>query len=194
MLSARLPRIVLASGSPRRRELLTQLGVTFDVRPADIDEAPFPGEGAAGYVERLATEKAATVVNPGELVIAADTTVAIDRVLLGKPEDDDDARRMLRLLAGRRHKVTTGVAVLLDENLVVANVQTTVSMSLMTDAEIDWYISTGEPLDKAGAYAVQGIGGAFVERIDGSVSNVVGLPMQTLLRLTRQLGIDLLRR
>lgn len=184
--------IVLASASPRRRELLALLGVTFTVRVPDIDETPLPGEASAAYVERLAAEKAEVVARPGELVIAADTTVVLDRQLIGKPADARDAASMLRSLAGRRHHVVTGVAVARDDVVAAASVSTAVTMAAMTDAEIDWYVSTGEPMDKAGAYAMQGIGGVFVERIDGSPSSVIGLPLAVVVRLAREAGVDLL--
>ena len=172
--------VVLASASPRRRQLLAQFGFPFEVRPAHIDETPRPGEQPTGYVERVAREKAVAVARPGELVIAADTTVDLAGEIFGKPEDDDDARRMLRRLSGRDHEVHTGIAVAVDGRLVSTVETTVVSMATISEAQIDWYVATGEPADKAGGYAVQGIGGIFVTSIAGSVSNVVGLPLSVV--------------
>lgn len=184
---ATIPDLILASGSPRRRELLEGLGVRFKVRPVDLDESPLPGESPRDYVLRLASEKAAARVEPGELVLAADTTVVVDGEILGKPQDDDDARRMLRLLSGREHSVLTGIALggaaEVDETLV--------RFAPLSEAEIDWYVATGEPRDKAGAYAIQGLGSLFVEGVVGSWSNVVGLPVPRVYRLFARLGYDL---
>jgi septum formation protein len=181
--------LVLASGSPRRAQLLGHLGVAFEVRPADLDESVLPGEEARAYVERLARAKAAAVAGGGELVIAADTTVEVDGTILGKPVDRADAARMLRLLSGRTHRVHTGVAVA-DRSIIVT---TEVRFVDLTEGEIAWYVGSGEPLDKAGAYAIQGAGGAFVAAIDGSASNVVGLPLAELVDLLRAAGFDPLR-
>jgi len=181
--------VVLASGSPRRAELLGQLGVEFVVRVPDIDETPRPGEGPVDYVGRLAVEKGRAVAVPDDaLVIAADTTVDLDGEVLGKPVDADDARAMLRRLSARTHRVHTGVSVRVGDRVeheVVTSLVTLVPLSADT---IDWYVATGEPLDKAGAYAVQGAAGAFVQRVRGSVSNVVGLPLHTLVRLAASIG------
>ncbi|HWN44727.1 MAG TPA: Maf family protein, partial [Thermoanaerobaculia bacterium] len=184
---ATIPDLVLASGSPRRRELLEGLGVRFKVRPVDLDESPLPGEAPGDYVLRLATEKAAARVEPGELVLAADTTVVVDGEILGKPRDDEDARRMLRLLAGREHAVLTGIAL----GTAAEVDETRVRFAPLSEAEIDWYVSTGEPRDKAGAYAIQGLGSLFVEAVEGSYSNVVGLPVPRMYRLFARLGYDL---
>jgi septum formation protein len=173
--------LVLASGSPRRRELLTQLGVTFDVVPAAVDETPLPGESPRDLVRRLAVAKAAAV--DGEPVLAADTIVEVDGEILGKPADATDARRMLRRLSARSHHVHTGVAVRHGERVEVEVVTTVVRFVPLTESAVDWYLATGEPFDKAGAYAIQGAGGVFVEAIRGSVSNVVGLPLTTAARL-----------
>jgi septum formation protein len=181
--------VVLASGSPRRAQLLALLGVAFEVRPADLDESVLSGEDAMVYVERLARAKAAAAAGVGDLVIAADTTVELDGEILGKPIDADDAARMLRLLSGRAHRVHTGLAVA-ERSMVVTTV---VRFVELTDADIAWYVGTGEPLDKAGAYAIQGAGGAFVAAIDGSASNVVGLPLAELIVLLRAAGFDPLR-
>lgn len=187
--------LVLASGSPRRRELLQGLGLRFTVRAADVDETPHPGEPPDAYVLRLAREKARAAGRPGELVLAADTTVVVDGEILAKPEDDADAARMLRLLSGRLHEVLTGVAVLdvLEGTGRTASevVRSSVRMAALTSEEIAWYVATGEPRDKAGAYAIQGLGSLFVEAVAGNYSNVVGLPVPTVYRLFGELGYDL---
>jgi septum formation protein len=180
-------RLVLASGSPRRRELLALLGVPFDVVPPDVDETPHDGEPPVDLVRRLACAKVVAV--DGDLVLAADTIVELDGELLGKPADPDDARRMLRRLSARTHHVHTGVAVRVGERMDVEVVTTEVTFTALTAGAIDWYLATEEPLDKAGAYALQGAGGAFVERIDGSASNVVGLPLATVAALLGRVGV-----
>ncbi|MCP4658977.1 MAG: septum formation inhibitor Maf [bacterium] len=180
-------RLILASGSPRRRELLDRLGFAFTVRPVVIDESPQDGESPSEYVLRLARAKAQAIAEPGELVLAADTVVVEGETLLGKPRDPADARRMLRRLSGKEHTVVTGVA-LCDRQraLQVAVVESTlVRFAELSEEEIAWYVETGEPLDKAGAYAVQGLGALFVEAIDGNYSNVVGLPLPATYRLLR---------
>lgn len=188
-------RVVLASASPRRRQLLASVGLDLDVVPADIDESGRPGETPPDYVARLAREKAAVVagrVGAEALIVAADTTVDIDGRILEKPVDGADARRMLRLLSGRVHLVHTGVTVRsgdhghgADGGADTVVVETAVRFVEMTDDLVDWYVGTGEPFDKAGAYAIQGAGGALVERIDGSVTNVIGLPLAETLELLR---------
>lgn len=190
------PALILASASPRRRELLAGLGLRFAVRPADIDETPRDGEAPADYVRRLAQEKAAAVDEDAALVLAADTTVVIDGEILGKPEDQADARRMLGLLAGREHEVLTGIALCgpLRETgpRTASHVESSrVRMAALSAEEIAWYAATGEPLDKAGAYAVQGLGVLFVEAVSGNHSNVVGLPIPAVYRLFAALGYDL---
>lgn len=169
--------LILASGSPRRRALLEELGLDPTIRVPDIDETPLSGEAPAPYVERLAVAKGAAIeAGINDLVISADTIVTIDGQLLGKPVDDADAAAMLRQLSGRTHQVMTGVAVRTSggtESFVEA---TTVHFAELTDDDIEWYIGTGEPNDKAGAYAMQGRGGAFVTAIEGSYDNVIGLP------------------
>jgi septum formation protein len=199
-----LPKLVLASASPRRRELLAGLGLAFEVRPADLDETPCPGEAPRDYVLRLALGKAAARAQEGELVLAADTIVVLDGELLGKPASPEDARRMLRKIAGREHTVYSGVALLetlggraAETGELVARsaaaVETSgVVMADLSDGEIAWYAGTGEPLDKAGSYAVQGIGALFVEAVHGSYTNVVGLPLPATRRLFRELDYDLL--
>lgn len=196
------PPLVLASSSPRRRQMLGALGLDFEVRPAEIDETPRPGEAAEPYVARLAREKAATAARPGELVLAADTVVVLDGELLGKPADPAEARAMLRRLAGRDHVVHTGVELLdtgagdegggANPRRAAAIATTRVEIAPLDDAAIAWYVASGEPLDKAGAYGIQNLGALFVEAVDGNYTNVVGLPLPTVYRLFRELGIDLL--
>jgi septum formation protein len=186
------PRFVLASGSPRRRELLSALGLSFDVRPVDLDETPGPGEPAAHYVERLARAKAEAAVHRGELVLAADTAVLLTNELLVKPADELDAKRMLAQLAGEEHEVLTGIALAEDGRPTLGTVERSlVEIAPLDRHEIDWYVATGEPLDKAGAYAIQGLGALFVERVSGNYTNVVGLPLPAVNRLLRQRGYDL---
>ena len=189
-------RLVLASGSPRRRELLASIGATFDVSPADVDETEHHGEPPLAYVERIAATKALAVVarthGPelgGVAVLAADTTVDLDGEILAKPLDDDDARRMLRRLSGRTHLVHTAVFGWTAHGPHAVTVTTEVAFSPLDDADIDWYLSMGEHLDKAGAYGMQGAGGALVHRIDGSPSNVVGLPLAETIAVLRACGV-----
>ncbi len=188
---------VLASASPRRRDLLEQLGLTVEVRPADLDETRLGAEPPVDYVRRLSREKADLVAgtldpdDDGWVVIGADTCVALDDEIFGKPADDQDATRMLRRLSVRPHRVITGVSVVTASAAVVDIESTTVTMTPMTDAEIAWYVATGEPDGKAGGFAIQGIGGAFIESVDGSASNVVGLPLTLTRRLLRSVGVDL---
>jgi nucleoside triphosphate pyrophosphatase len=187
--------LVLASASPRRRELLAGLGLRFTVRPADVDETPRDGEDPGAYVLRLAQEKAAAVAlpeNTQELVLAADTTVVIDGEILGKPLDEEDARRMLRRLSGREHEVLTGLALCEAGGREASAMETSrVRMAALSEDEIAWYAATREPLDKAGAYAIQGLGSLFVEAVAGNYSNVVGLPIPAVYRLFAALGVDL---
>jgi septum formation protein len=186
-----LPPLVLASASPRRRELLQGLGLAFTIRPADLDETPFPNEEPGPYVLRLAKAKAAAVVQPGEIALAADTVVVLDGELLGKPTDAQDAEKMLAKIAGKEHQVYTGVALhhaaepaRETSNLTLSNVR----MAPMTPETIAWYVATGEPMDKAGSYAVQGLGALFVEAIEGNYTNVVGLPLPAVKALFGELG------
>jgi septum formation protein len=186
-------RLVLASASPRRRELLARLGLDPLIRPADIDETPRPGEDPHDLVVRLASAKAATSLARGdaeEVVLAADTEVVLDGQVLGKPRDRDDAARMLRRLAGRSHEVVTGVAVRRGGTARATRVTTEVRFRPVSDAEIAWYVATGEPDGKAGAYGLQGAGAALVERIHGSDTNVIGLPLAETITLLRQVGMD----
>jgi len=188
-------RFVLASASPRRRELLADLGLAFEVRPADIDESVQLGESGPVYVERLARAKALAVADTDELVLAADTTVDLDGDLLGKPVDADDARSLMRRLSDSTHHVHTGVAAVIvsDDGPHVAStvVTTAVTFAPVPDEWIDWYIDTGEPFDKAGGYGMQGAAAIFVHRIDGSPSNVIGLPLDAVATLVARLGVDL---
>jgi len=179
--------IILASQSPRRRELLAQIGVDFTVVTADIDETPLPGEDHRTYTLRLAEAKARAVLvkHPESIIIGADTTVEVDGDLLGKPVDATDAARMLRLLSNRAHQVTTGIAVLTGEETHVAAETTNVFFTAMTDAEIAGYVATGEPMDKAGAYGIQGIAAQWIPHIEGDYNNVVGLPLAKLASLLK---------
>lgn len=178
-------RLILASASPRRAELLRAAGYAFDVAPADIDESVLPGEAPEEYVRRVALEKARAVIRqfPERIVVAADTTVVIDGEMLGKPLDDEDARRMLERLSGRTHRVLTGVVVGGGGREAAAVVSTLVRFAALTPADIDWYVASGEPADKAGAYGVQGLASRFVEGIEGSYTNVVGLPVALVHKL-----------
>ena len=185
--------VVLASASARRHELLGRIGVPFTVRVPDVDETPLTGEPPIDYVRRVALAKAAAVTSgAGELVITADTTVDLDSRILGKPLDRADAAAMLRSMSARTHRVHTGVVVR-SGDLQLAEVCTTlVTFVVLDEVLIDWYLSTGEPMGKAGAYALQGAGGALVRSVDGSVSNVIGLPLHVLIGLTGRVGVDLL--
>lgn len=180
--------LILASASPRRADLLRAAGFEFSVRPVNIDERPRDGEQAGDYVVRLAREKAeaAAAAEPSDaIILAADTSVVVDAEVLGKPTDDEDARRMLRLLSGREHEVLTGVAIRRNGTETSAVATSVVRFSPLTAVEIDWYVASGEPADKAGAYAVQGLASRFVEAIRGSYSNVVGLPVSLVYQLLR---------
>jgi septum formation protein len=193
-----MPNLVLASASPRRRELLTQAGFVFSVHPAHIPEDPQPGEDPIAYVTRLAREKAqavyrelsgAAIESPQQdsgqrgpdgqslAVLGADTTVTLDGHILGKPENAIDAARMLRMLSGRTHRVITGVAVVTADRVEVAAEVTAVQFLTMSDEEIASYVAGGEPMDKAGAYAIQGRAAKWIPRIEGCYFNVVGLPL-----------------
>jgi septum formation protein len=188
--------VYLASASPRRRELLAQLGVECRVVPAAVDESRQPGESAARYVKRLAREKAAAarraLGNVDEPVIGADTAVVVDDRILGKPRDGDDAQAMLMALSGRCHEVVTGVAVLGPERCEDAISRSRVCFRVLEPAEARAYLETGEPLDKAGGYAIQGRGAMFVESLQGSYSGVVGLPLFETARLLAAFDYGLL--
>lgn len=173
--------VVLASRSPRRIELIAQLGITAEVVPADIDETPYPGEQPAEYVKRLASSKAKAVqerLATGALVLGADTTVDLDGTIFGQPEDESEARRMLKSLSARTHRVHTGVAVVSPTTAQVLVVTSMVTFEPVTDALLDWYIGTGEWQGKAGSYAIQGLGGTLVQSTRGSMSNIIGLPLR----------------
>ncbi|MGD0271335.1 MAG: Maf family protein [Candidatus Sulfotelmatobacter sp.] len=193
--------VVLASASPRRQELLRNAGISFTVQPADIDEAPLAGESAPECAQRLAREKAVAVFrnNPNSFVLGADTVVAMERLILGKPRDAEDAARMLRLLSGRTHAVITGVcvvgpvvsgqwSVVSKSNIQIASSTTLVTMCAISEDEIREYIATGEPMDKAGAYAIQGRASRWIPRIEGDYSNVVGLPVALVYAMLRERG------
>jgi len=174
-------RLILASASPRRRELLTQVGFRFEVIPAHINEDVRPDEDPVAYVVRLAREKAQVVReqlnDPQAIVLGADTTVTLDGHILAKPEDPADAIRMLRMLSGRTHRVITGVAVATADGTEVAAEVTGVQFVTLREEEIADYVSTGEPMDKAGAYGIQGYAARWIPRIEGCYFNVVGLPV-----------------
>jgi septum formation protein len=179
--------LVLASRSPRRAELLEAAGYTFTVRAADIDETPLPGELPRDYVLRIAEEKARAVASDeSETVLAADTTVVLGTTIMGKPNDAADAVRMLRALSGRKHEVVTGICLKRGERVVRDFASTAVWFGRLTEDEIESYVASGEPMDKAGAYGIQGLASRFVDRIDGSYSNVVGLPVALVYRRLRE--------
>ncbi len=200
--------LILASASPRRQELLSNAGISFAVQPADVDETPLPGEAARDCAERLARQKALAVSKsrPGDVVLGADTIVVVGEEMLGKPANDEDAARMLRMLSGKTHHVITGVCVAgpgtqysahgpqrstvasSGEEPVVATASETtlVTMSEISDQEILDYVATGEPMDKAGAYAIQGRASRWIPRIEGDYSNVVGLPVAMVYRMLRE--------
>jgi septum formation protein len=177
--------LVLASASPRRAELLRLAGYVFTASHADLDETPYPGEAADIYVRRLAEAKAAAIAagHPGTVVLGADTTVVVDGDILGKPADAAEAAAMLTRLQGRAHEVFTGVAVSGPAGAESAVARTQVWFAAMTPAEITGYVATGEPMDKAGAYGIQGQASCYVTRIDGSHPNVMGLPVDVVHRL-----------
>ncbi len=188
-----MPALTLASRSPRRQELLAGLGIALEVRPAEIDEAVRDGERPDAYVARVAREKARAVDGP--VVLAADTAVVVGDEILGKPRDAAEAARMLRALSGTTHRVLTAVCVRRTAPPPACEREVTVSTQVrfraLSEEQIAWYVATGEPLDKAGAYAVQGLGGALVESVAGSVSGVVGLPLVESLALLAQVGFPM---
>lgn len=188
-------QLVLASASPRREALLAQLGFSLRIDPPAIDERPLPGEAARDLAARLARMKGSAIAARASsrdcVVLAADTVVALDGALLGKPTSPDDAIRMLRLLSGRTHSVITGLFVVSPIHSETTAVETRVRFHALSEAQIGWYVATGEPLDKAGGYAIQGIGGAFVEAIEGSHSNVIGLPLAEALAALERAGLRL---
>jgi septum formation protein len=185
-----LPKIILASASPRRAEILRTVGWPFETLPVNVDESRQPNEDAVAYVTRLAGEKgrAAAQRAPRRSIVAADTTVVVDDHILEKPLDQEDAKRMLGLLDNRWHRVLTGVAFIdaATETMNLAHETTEVKFAAMSSEEVDWYVQTGEPMDKAGAYAIQGLGSRFIEEIRGDYFNVVGLPVRLLYDLVKQ--------
>jgi septum formation protein len=183
--------LVLASASPRRQELLRNAGIPFEVQPANILEEPLLGEPAKDCAERLAREKALAVAKqrPRDIVLAADTVVVIDGHILGKPSGSADAARMLRMLSARDHQVITGVCIVLSGQPSGASETTKVTVSEIPEKEIADYVATGEPMDKAGAYAIQGIASRWIPRIEGDYSNVVGLPVALVWRMLRASGV-----
>jgi septum formation protein len=187
--------LLLASASPRRAELLRAAGFEFEILPVDIDEQPVPGEAPEQYVARLAEEKAAAAqrLRPDAIVIGADTAVVLDRQIFGKPAGRADAERMLGTLSGRTHEVLTGLCVARDTRSERHVERSQVTMASLDPRTIAWYVASGEPLDKAGAYAVQGLASRFVAEIRGSYSNVVGLPVAPLCRLLTAVGCDILK-
>ncbi|MFZ0416628.1 MAG: Maf family protein [Candidatus Sulfotelmatobacter sp.] len=186
--------LILASASPRRQELLRNAGIGFTVQAADIDETPLAGESPRDCAERLAREKALAIFrsHPEDYVLGADTIVVVDGTILGKPRDGDDAARMLRMLSGRTHAVITGVCIVRtgvsDDEELTASESTLVTMSEISDNEIRDYIATGEPMDKAGGYAIQGIASRWIPRIEGDYGNVVGLPVALVYAMLRKQG------
>ncbi|HLB10352.1 MAG TPA: Maf family protein [Gemmatimonadaceae bacterium] len=185
------PRVILASASPRRRELLDLVGIAYDVEPADIDETYGDGEEAAAHAERLAREKGATIAarNPDAVVIAADTIVVIDGLVLGKPRDEADAARMLSMLGGQTHVVLTAVAVMYRGHVRSGVESVLVTFRALDRERIGAYIATSEPMDKAGAYGIQGFGATLVERIDGDYFAVMGLPLARMVDLLQEIGV-----
>ena len=183
--------LVLASASPRRQELLRNAGIAFAVQPAHIPEDPLPGEDAKACAERLAREKARAVAQkrPHDTVLGADTVVVIENQILGKPTDATDATRMLRMLSGREHQVITGVCLVVKGQASVASETTSVTMSEISEKEIADYIATGEPMDKAGAYAIQGYAARWIPRVEGCYFNVVGLPIALVAALLESIEI-----
>ncbi len=180
--------LVLASRSPRRSDLLRAAGFAFIIRAADVDESVRGQESPIAYVQRLAEKKAVAVeINDGEIIIAADTTVAIGEEILGKPLDRDDAKVMLQKLSGRRHDVYTGVCLRSSTLMLTRFSCTSVWFNEMTSAEIENYVRSGEPFDKAGAYAIQGVAANYIPRIDGSYTNVVGLPVDLVYRMLNEM-------
>jgi len=184
--------LILASGSPRRRQLLELIGVSFAVLPADVDETPLAGEDPVAYASRAARDKALEVAasHPGRLVLGADTVVEVDQEILGKPASADDAASMLRRLSGRSHVVHTALALVTDSTAHEVVDSARVQFVDLTDEMIRWYVATGEPMDKAGAYAIQGLGGLLVAGVEGSPHTVVGLPVHRLPELFAAHGLD----
>jgi septum formation protein len=191
MINPDLPRLLLASASPRRAELLRAAGISFDIQPANADESVHPGEQPAAYVQRVAEAKARVVLPRAgaRVVLAADTTVVVDGDIFGKPQNGQDAVRMLRALRGRRHEVMTGVTLAAAARVMTRVETTAVEFAPLSEDEIDWYVASGEPADRAGAYAVQGLASRFVTRVEGSYSNVVGLPVSLVYDMLKEFAI-----
>jgi len=189
--------LILASASPRRQDLLRSAGIEFAVQPADVDETPLAGEGARECAERLAREKALKVAQsrPDDVVLGADTVVVVKGEMLAKPVDPADAARMLRMLSGREHQVITGVCIVQPGSSGqrsaerTASEMTLVTINELSEDEIREYVATGEPMDKAGAYAIQGIASRWIPRIEGDYSNVVGLPVALVYRMLREMRL-----
>lgn len=181
--------LILASSSPRRQRLLREAGFAFECRVPDVDETPRAGEAPGPMAERLARAKAASVESGGGVVLAADTVVVIDERMLGKPRDRVEAREMLARLAGETHRVLTGYAVRRGDEVCAGVEQSAVRMRAIAPAELDAYVATGEPYDKAGGYALQGAGGSFVKSIEGSRANVIGLPVEVVVPLLARFGV-----
>jgi septum formation protein len=186
-------RLILASASPRRADLLREAGIDVEIQPADVDEDVIPHELPEAYVRRVAEAKGRAISSraPGRFVLAADTAVVVDREILGKPSRPEDAARMLRLLSGRAHRVISGVCLLRD---CLPAVETVVEVSMvefaaLSPAEIEWYVASGESMDKAGGYGIQGLASRFVTRIEGSYSNVVGVPVAVVYRMCTEAGL-----
>jgi septum formation protein len=184
--------LILASGSPRRRQLLELIGLSFVVLPADVDETPFDGENPVEYASRAARDKAIEVaaIHPGRLVLGADTVVEVDQEILGKPDSAEDASSMLQRLSGRSHVVHTALALVTDSTVHEVVDSAKVQFVDLTDEVIRWYVATGEPMDKAGAYAIQGLGGLLVASVGGSPHTVVGLPVHRLPELFAAHNLD----
>jgi len=183
-------QVILASASPRRKQLLEELGIHFDLREPAIDERLGSMRGASRIVMKLARQKAATCIAQNALVIGMDTLVFVGNERLEKPAGKAEAQRMLQRLSGRSHRVVTGVALFFNGRWAVDSETTRVYFRKLSRAEIDWYVETGEPFDKAGGYAIQGFGRLFISRIDGCYFNVVGFPVQCFLRLLKRLRIS----
>jgi len=188
VLAGELPILLLASSSPRRSEILRMIGWPFQIGAVEVDESLHDHETPRAYVERLAAAKAtaAAEIHSHRPVVAADTTVVVDEHILAKPNDAEDAKRMLRMLEGRWHQVLTGIALICSSETRIDCETTEVKFAAMTEVEIDWYVSSGEPMDKAGGYAIQGRGARFVEAIKGDYFNVMGLPVRLVYELIRR--------
>jgi len=194
-MSETKPTIILASASPRRAELLRQIGVAFELAPSQIAELPHPDEAPPDYITRIARAKVIAVARKRDagLIIGADTVVVLDGRLMGKPENQEQAKQMLRQLSAKWHAVMTGVALYdaATRREAADYEKTLVKFARLSEHEIDWYVATGEPMDKAGAYGIQGLGALLVEEVAGNYHNVVGLPIPLVYRLARQLGYSL---